>query len=421
MDAPPKMLANEKRLMGMADLIFTGASLYEAKRGMHPDVHAFPSSVDREHFARARDIAPNPEDQGQLPRPRLGFHGVIDERMDLVLLEEIAKLRPNYQFILIGPVVKIDPAALPRLPNIHYLGRKSYDDLPVHLAGWDAAIMPFALNEATKYISPTKTPEYLAGGRAVISTPVTDVARGYGNCPAVWISSEAQEFVESIDAALEMPRADVERHADAALLDMSWDRTWEAMHHLMQQALSFSASGTSSKECAATTARKQHYDVLIVGAGFGGSVMAERLAAGAGKRVLVADRRPHIGGNAFDYYDEAGILVHKYGPHIFHTNSQLVFEYLSRFTEWRPYEHRVLAHVDDQLVPIPINLTTLEMLYGRSFSEEEAAAFLEQRAEPVETVKTAEDVVLSTVGRELYEKFFRGYTQTMGSGPFRLG
>ncbi|KTT32892.1 UDP-galactopyranose mutase [Pseudomonas rhizoryzae] len=165
----------------------------------------------------------------------------------------------------------------------------------------------------------------------------------------------------------------------------------------------------------------ERFDYLIVGAGFAGSVLAERLAAGLGKRVLVVDRRPHIGGNAYDHYDDAGVLVHRYGPHIFHTNSQRIVDYLSRFTEWRPYEHRVLADVDGQQVPIPINLTTLNRLYGLELDEQGAEAFLAARAEPVEDIRTSEDVVINQVGRELYETFFRGYTRKQwGLDPSQL-
>lgn len=153
------------------------------------------------------------------------------------------------------------------------------------------------------------------------------------------------------------------------------------------------------------------YDYLIVGAGFAGSVIAERLAQGLGCNVLLIDRRPHIAGNAYDHPDATGVLVHRYGPHIFHTNAQRIVDYLSRFTEWRPYEHRVLAKVDGQLVPIPINLTTLNKLYGLSMTSEQAAVFLAERAEPVATIRTSEDVVVNQIGRTLYEKFFRGYTR----------
>jgi UDP-galactopyranose mutase len=163
------------------------------------------------------------------------------------------------------------------------------------------------------------------------------------------------------------------------------------------------------------------YDYLIVGAGFAGSVLAERLAEGLGKRVLLVDRRDHIGGNAYDHLDEAGVLVHRYGPHIFHTNAQRIVDYLSRFTEWRPYEHRVLAQIDEHRVPIPINLTTLNTLFGLSMDEAQAEAFLAQRAEPVESIRTSEDVVINQIGRELYEKFFRGYTRKQwGLDPSQL-
>lgn len=154
------------------------------------------------------------------------------------------------------------------------------------------------------------------------------------------------------------------------------------------------------------------YDTLVVGAGYAGSIMAERIASEREQRVLVIDRRDHIAGNAFDYYDEHGVLVHQYGPHIFHTNAEKVVEYLSRFTDWRPYEHRVLARVDGINVPMPINRTTINMLYGLGFTtEEEVERFLAERAEPVDYIRTSEDVVVAKVGRELYEKFFRGYTR----------
>ncbi|WP_189068567.1 UDP-galactopyranose mutase [Deinococcus radiotolerans] len=153
------------------------------------------------------------------------------------------------------------------------------------------------------------------------------------------------------------------------------------------------------------------FDDLIVGAGFAGAVLAERLARDAGRRVLIVDRRPHIGGNAYDCYDDAGILIHPYGPHIFHTNSREVFEYLSRFTEWRPYQHRVLASVDGQLVPMPINLDTVNRLYGLNLNAAELDAYFASVAEPVTQVRTSEDVVVSKVGRDLYRKFFQGYTR----------
>jgi UDP-galactopyranose mutase len=163
------------------------------------------------------------------------------------------------------------------------------------------------------------------------------------------------------------------------------------------------------------------FDYLVVGAGFAGATIAERLAAHGGKKVLICDRRPHIGGNAYDHYDEAGILVHKYGPHIFHTNSRDVYEYLSRFTKWRHYEHRVLASVDGQLLPIPINLDTVNRLYGTSYTSAELEDFFRSVAEPVAQVRTSEDVIVARVGRELYEKFFRNYTRKQwGLDPSEL-
>ena len=163
------------------------------------------------------------------------------------------------------------------------------------------------------------------------------------------------------------------------------------------------------------------FDYLIVGAGFAGSVLAERLAAGSDQKVLICDRRPHIGGNAFDHYNEEGVLVHKYGPHIFHTNSREVFEYLGRFTEWRPYQHRVRASVDGQIVPMPINLDTINRLYGLNLTSFEVEDFFKKVAEPVKDIRTSEDVVVSKVGRELYEKFFRNYTRKQwGLDPSEL-
>jgi UDP-galactopyranose mutase len=163
------------------------------------------------------------------------------------------------------------------------------------------------------------------------------------------------------------------------------------------------------------------FDYLIVGAGFAGSVLAERLARGSGKRVLLCDKRPHVGGNAYDHYDDAGVLVHRYGPHIFHTGSREVFDYLSRFTEWRAYQHRVQAWVDGQLVPIPINLDTVNRLYGLRLTSLELEAFFAQRAEHRERIRTSEDVIVSKVGRELYEKFFRNYTRKQwGLDPSEL-
>jgi len=241
--APPLLRERERELFEVADLVFTGGlSLYEAKRMHHPRVHAFPSSVDAAHFSKARTrITKEPADQRSIPHPRLGFFGVIDERMDLDLLEKTARARPAYHFVIVGPIAKIDPACLPRLSNIHYLGPKKYDELPAYLAGWDVATMPFALNEATRYISPTKTLEYLAAGKPVVSTPIHDVVRPYGEEGLVRIARTAGELVRELDAALAErdTAAFASRRAscDAWVARTSWDRTWTHMRSLIREAL----------------------------------------------------------------------------------------------------------------------------------------------------------------------------------------
>jgi UDP-galactopyranose mutase len=423
--APPELIPNEQRLLEQADLVLTGGySLYEAKRGRHANIHPFPSSVDVAHFGAARGPGVEPRDQAGLPGPRLGFYGVVDERMDLDLLARLADARPQWSIVIVGPVVKISEDDLPRRPNLHYLGGKGYAELPDYLRGWDVALMPFAINEATRFISPTKTPEYLAAGRPVVSTPITDVVRHYGGIEAVKIADGPEAFVSACDAALALSRTagDWQHEVDGVLAQISWDRTFRQMADLVDTVVARSEQVQPIRSPAVRSAGRQHYDVMVVGAGFAGAVMAERLAQGSGKRVLVVDRRPHIAGNAYDRLDDAGVLIHQYGPHIFHTNSQEIVDYLSRFTGWRPYEHRVLAEVDGKRVPIPINRTTLNAVYGLDLkSEEEAAAFLAARAEPVDVIRTSADVVISAVGRDLYEKFFQGYTRKQwGMDPSEL-
>ncbi|HEX4694678.1 UDP-galactopyranose mutase [Sphingomonas sp.] len=414
-NAPAELVPLEQRLLDCADLVFTGGySLYEAKRDRHSSIHPFPSGVDVEHFAAARKEGRDPADQTALPRPRFGFYGVVDERMDLELLAALADARPDWSIVIVGPVVKISPDDLPQRANLHFLGGKSYAELPNYLRGWDVALMPFAINEATRFISPTKTPEYLAAGRPVVSTPIKDVIRHYGEVEAVRIASDAASFVAACDEALETSRSrDWWPEVDALLAEGSWDRTHGRMSDLIESVIAEARRVqpivSPSKRSTKASGR---YDVMVVGAGFAGAVMAERLASQSGKKVLVVDRRPHIAGNAFDRYDDAGILMHQYGPHIFHTNSQQIVDYLSQFTEWRTYEHRVLADLGDKRVPMPINRTTLNMLYDLDLkTDEEAAAFLASRAEPVDVVRSSADVVVSAVGRELYETFFQGYTR----------
>lgn len=234
--APARLARYERELFARADVVFTGGrSLYDAKRQQHPRVYCFPSSVDLEHFARARAAMDEPADQRALVRPKLGFFGVIDERMDLELLDEVARRRPCWQLVLVGPVAKIDSASLPRRDNLHYLGQKPYDTLPSYLAAWDVALMPFARNAATRFISPTKTLEYLAAGKAVVSTAIPDVVQPYGALGLVRIADSVEAFVTAVEAALTEP-AEVRLAAiDAMLAGTSWDRTWTGMAELVNE------------------------------------------------------------------------------------------------------------------------------------------------------------------------------------------
>jgi glycosyltransferase involved in cell wall biosynthesis len=251
--APTQLLEREARLLARADLVFTGGqSLYEAKRERHPSVHAFPSSIEVEHFFQARNGIPHPQDQRSLPRPRLGYFGVIDERIDLDLIAALAEARPGWQIVMVGPVVKIDPGTLPRRDNIHYLGLKPYAELPAYLAGWDVALMPFARNESTRFISPTKTPEYLAGGRPVVSTSVRDVVRPYGERGLVEIADEPGAFVAAVERAFERLcpegacRAEWLAQVDEFLARGSWSRTWQQMSSLIDSAVERRRTGSVS-------------------------------------------------------------------------------------------------------------------------------------------------------------------------------
>ncbi|HKO89289.1 MAG TPA: glycosyltransferase family 1 protein [Burkholderiales bacterium] len=236
--APPRLLQLERELFAHVDIVFTGGhSLYEAKRSRHANVHAFPSSIDAAHFLKARRPRPQMPDQASIGRPKLGFFGVIDERMDLQLVGAAAELRPEWQFMMIGPVVKIDPAILPRRPNIHWLGAKSYQELPVYLSDWDVGIMPFALNDSTRYISPTKTPEFLAAGVPTVSTGITDVIRPYGDMGLVEIASTAEELVQKAQLLVERAKGPWLAEVDRYLSTISWDLTWNDMQRLMLKAM----------------------------------------------------------------------------------------------------------------------------------------------------------------------------------------
>ncbi|MBP9743238.1 MAG: glycosyltransferase family 1 protein [Burkholderiales bacterium] len=236
--APKELGYYEERLMQHSDLVFTGGnSLYKAKNPKHSSVHLFPSSVDITHFKAARHSIECPDDQINIPLPRIGFYGVIDERFDIRLLEDLAQARKDWHFIIIGPVVKINPKDLPHYENIHYLGSKTYEELPAYLTGWDISFIPFAINESTRYISPTKTPEYLAAGKAVVSTPITDIVATYGHSELVQIADpkDINGFISAIERALKLSKDKkyVNDQADIILDNMSWDKTFNDMHELI--------------------------------------------------------------------------------------------------------------------------------------------------------------------------------------------
>jgi UDP-galactopyranose mutase len=230
----------ESQLFRNVDLVFTGGqSLYEAKRHAHRAAHSFPSSIDVQHFGQARVMTIDPTDQEDIPHPRLGFFGVIDERFDIELLNALATERPDWQFVMIGPVVKIHPASLPNHPNIHYLGPKKYDELPAYLANWDIALLLFARNESTRFISPTKTPEYLAAGKPVISTSIRDVVRPYGELDLVRIADTSDDFIRAAEKILAQSEEALEwlARVDHFLADISWDKTWQQMSDLIDRAI----------------------------------------------------------------------------------------------------------------------------------------------------------------------------------------
>ncbi|MBV9957072.1 MAG: glycosyltransferase family 1 protein [Acidobacteria bacterium] len=269
--APLALREREQELFEFADLLFTGGqSLYEAKREHHSQPYAFPSSIDAPHFAQARGVKHEPEDQARIPHTRLGFCGVIDERMDLGLLDAVAEARPDWQLVIIGPVVKIDPSELPRRANIHYLGGKKYQELPAYLAGWDVALLPFARNESTRFISPTKTPEYLAAGLPVVSTSIRDVVRPYGEAGFVHIADTASEFVAAVEEALQEDAHARIRAVDAFLSQTSWDRTWRRMNELIEDVVSarrmaLSAEPLVMKAAAATAAASSSEPRYVTG------------------------------------------------------------------------------------------------------------------------------------------------------------
>jgi UDP-galactopyranose mutase len=225
-NASPDLVTLERALLDRADLVLTGGrSLYQVKSKLHPNVCEVPSSVDRDHFSAARGPQPEPADQREIPAPRIGFYGVLDERLDFELVAGVAALRPDWHQVFLGPTAKIEPEELPAAPNVHYLGKKGYDELPAYLAGWQVAMLPFARNEATRFISPTKTPEYLAAGKPVVSTSIEDVVTPYGALDLVSIANTPADFVRAVERAL-VDDPDRRERADAFLRQNSWDQTW---------------------------------------------------------------------------------------------------------------------------------------------------------------------------------------------------
>jgi len=233
-NAPPALRRLETKLFARADVVFTGGhSLYQAKKDRHANIHPFPSSIDARHFGRARTDLPCPRDIAHLAGPRLGFFGVIDERMDLDLVAAMAEARPEWTFIMIGPVVKIDPADLPQHGNIHWIGARDYDVLPDYIGSWDVGLMPFALNESTRFISPTKTPEFLAAGCPVVSTAIADVVTAYGVSGLVEIARSAEDAIACAERLMTNKRSSWLATVDSHLAGNSWDRTWAQMDSLI--------------------------------------------------------------------------------------------------------------------------------------------------------------------------------------------
>ena len=331
LNAPRQLIQRESALLRRADLVFTGGpSLHEAKRDRHPAVHCFPSSVDAAHFGRARNSGDDHPSQQALPRPRLGFYGVIDERLDLPLVKAVAEARPEWQIVLVGPVVKIDPSTLPRLPNVHYLGQQPYSALPEFLAGWDVCLLPFALNEATRFISPTKTLEYMAAGKPIVSTPIRDVAGPYSGIVA--IAADAPSFIKTCEAALAMPsrqREELDRRMAETIAGTSWTNTATRMCQLIEQARAQPRPRSTGAQPARVEANRdqlpdtgldEHCEVAIIGAGPTGLSAAFHL----GERSLLLERNATVGGWCRSVQDHG--FTFDYAGHIMFSNDPYVHE-----------------------------------------------------------------------------------------------
>src|SRR5690349_8646880 len=315
--APGEMVRLEEALLRRADLVFTGGvSLYEAKRGRHPRVHCFPSSVDADHFGQARARPSGGEALRADPRPpRLGFYGVLDERLDLAVLEALADAHPEWHIDMVGPTVKIDPARLPRRSNVHYPGQRPYEELPKYLAEWDVCLLPFALNDATRFISPTKTLEYMAAERPIVSTPIADVASAYADI--VYLADTPAAFVAACERALAAPAEERERRAAAAravLARTSWDTTVARMAALIDEALAAAPAGDPARK----TVLPKRVPALIVGAGPTGLSAAYHL----GEDALLVEQQETVGGWCRSFvdrgftFDWAGHIMFSKDPYV---------------------------------------------------------------------------------------------------------
>ena len=327
--APKHLLNREEKLLKMADVVFTGGpSLYRAKKNRHANAHCFSSSVDTKHYAKA--VHPDtcdPGDQASIPRPRFGFFGVIDERLDLSLLAYVADSHPEWQIVMLGPVAKIDWSSLPRRSNIHYLGQKSYAELPEYLSGWDVCILPFARNESTKFISPTKTLEYMAAEKLIVSTPITDVAEPYGKL--VYLGDTPSAFVSACERALHASRQ--ERQARVAgmrevLSKTSWDATAKEMESLIVKAIHKTSHLEEGMFVPATAhtpptgAKKKTRTTVVIGAGPTGLSTAYHL----GEEALLIEMESRVGGWCRSMEDKG--FTFDFAGHIMFSNDPYVHD-----------------------------------------------------------------------------------------------
>ncbi|MGN6369831.1 MAG: NAD(P)-binding protein [Phycisphaerae bacterium] len=324
--APPEILEMERNLLGLADVVFTGGpSLYRAKKDRHHNVHCFPSSVDAKHFATAKSDSALPEadDQKNIPHPRLGFYGVIDERMDIELLGKMAAAHPEWQIVMVGPVVKIDPNDLPKNPNIHYMGQRTYAELPRFLRGWDVCLLPFAQNESTKFISPTKTLEYMAAERQIVSTPIRDVAEPYGD--VVLLGDTAEEFIAGCEKALAMGVEEREKRIERmreVLSRTSWDATADAMNQLIDDAVESRANGGAGGAGVGASKKSDGIEarVAVIGAGPTGLSATYHL----GEDALLIDQNDRVGGWCRSIEDKG--FTFDYAGHIMFSNDPYVHQ-----------------------------------------------------------------------------------------------